>query len=441
MKFVHLSPGAGNSFYCENCLRDTAMVLALRQLGHDASCVPLYLPLMTDEAVDDRLRGKVFFGGINVYLQQKSSLFRHTPRWLDSLLDSPRLLRWAGKKAGMTNAKDVAETMLSMLRGEHGRQVKELDRLTTFLAERDRPHVLSLSNVLLVGLVRRIKQALDVPVVCSLQDEENYVDSIAEPYRAEAWQVLRERAREVDAFIAPSEFYGRQMQQRLDLPAERFRVIHNAIDPTGLAPIDSPPTRRAVGFLSQMTGAKGLDTLVEAFILLRRRDGYDDVRLRVFGGATEADEPLVRQVKARLDEAGLARSAEFAEDFHPDRKLAFLQSCTVLAVPTRHPEAFGYFLLESLACGVPVVLPDHGAFPEMIAATGGGLLHEPNSAEDLAARLAELMDEPGRAAALGAAGRRAVLEHFSADAMARKVATLCEGLTRTDDRGDTEGQR
>ncbi|MGB2824142.1 MAG: glycosyltransferase, partial [Phycisphaerae bacterium] len=212
MKLVHLSPGAGDNFYCENCLRDAAMVLAMRRIGHDASCVPLYLPLMVEDALDAEARKEVFFGGVNVYLQQKSALFRRTPRWVDRIFDSRRLLRWAGRKAGMTRAADVGETLLSMLRGEHGRQVKELERLVAFLAERDRPDVISLSNALLVGLVRRIKEALGVPVVCSLQDEEGYVEALEEPHRSQVWRLLRERARDVDAFIAPSVFYRDAMR-------------------------------------------------------------------------------------------------------------------------------------------------------------------------------------------------------------------------------------
>jgi len=428
MKFVHLSPGAGDSFYCENCLRDATLVLALRKLGHDASSVPLYLPMMTDAAVDEQLKGKVFFGGINVYLQQKSRFFRWTPRWLDRIFDATWLLRWASKKAGMTNSADVAQTMLSMLRGENGRQVKELDRLVTYLAEHDRPDVISLSNVLLVGLVRRMKHVLKTPVICSLQDEEGYIDSLDEPARSQAWDILRERAAEIDAFIAPSDFYSRQMQQRLDLPAERFHVIHNAIEPSGLAPAAAAPTGRAIGFMSQMTPSKGLDTLVEAFVLLRQRGGFDDVRLLVFGGATEADEPFVRKVRKRLDEASLAGAAEFGSDFHPDRKLEFLQSCNVMSVPTKRGEAFGYFMLEALSCAVPVVLPDHGAFSELVDATRAGLLHKPNDPAALADGLAELLSDPARAAAMGQAGRQAVLENFSADAMARQAESLCRQL-------------
>jgi glycosyltransferase involved in cell wall biosynthesis len=459
MRLVHLSPGSGDNFYCENCLRDAAMVTALRRIGHDASSVPLYLPLMSDEGLDQRLGGRVFFGGINVYLQQKSALFRKTPRWLDRLLDAPWLLRRAGRRSGMTAARDVAETMLSVLRGEEGRQAKELERLVAYLAEHERPDVISLSNALLVGVVRRMKEVLRCPVICSLQDEEGYVDALAEPQRSQAWDILRQRAAEVDAFIAPSEFYRQRMQERLGLPAERFHTIPNAVDAAALAPAAAPPQTPTIGFLSQMSAAKGLDTLVEAFILLRRSGRMDRLRLSVFGGMTGADEPLVRRVRGRLADAGLTADAAFAGDlpsaaskrgtgteaansmpprsqsppagqtaFDPARKLAFLQSCSVVSVPTRAGESFGLFVLEALACGVPVVLPDHGAFGELVADTGGGLLCRPNDPPALAAALEQLLTDPARAAELGRRGRQAVLDRYNPDRMARDVERLCLGL-------------
>jgi len=423
-----LSPGAGDNFYCENCLRDAAMVVALRRRGHDASSVPLYLPLMTEGAIPDGGRGEVFFGGINVYLQQKSALFRRTPRWIDRLFDARWLLRWAGKKAGMTDAKDVAETMISMLRGEDGRQVKELERLVAFLAAHERPDVVSLSNVLLVGVVRRIKQELGVAVIGSLQDEEGYVDALPEPERSAAWEVLRERCGDVDAFIAPSRFYADAMQARLDLPAERFVVIPNAIDATGLAPPEAPPAGPAIGYLSQMCAGKGLDTLVEAFCRLKATGRHGALKLRVFGGMTGADEAFVGQARRRLAKAKVSDDAEFTFQYDPAEKLALLQSCSVLSVPTRRGEAFGLFVLEALACGVPVVLPAHGAFPELVEATGGGLLCEPNDPADLAAKIETLLADPARAAALGRSGRDAVLEKYTAERMADEVERLCERL-------------
>jgi glycosyltransferase involved in cell wall biosynthesis len=429
MKIVQLSPGAGESYYCENCLRDGALVLALRQIGHDATSVPLYLPAVLADGQADG-KQEVFFGGINVYLQQKSAVFRRTPRWLDRLFDSPALLRWAGRRAGMTNAEAVGETMLSMLRGEHGRQVKELERLVAFLAEHEHPDVVALSNALLVGLVRRIKEALGVPVVCSLQDEEGYVDALPEPHRGRAWETIRQRAADVDAFLAPSAFYRDVMQRRLGLPAERFHVVHNGIDAAGLAPADALPDPPAVGYLSQMCETKGLGTLVDAFCLLKRRGGPAGLKLRVFGGMSAADAGFLADVRRRIEQAGVAADVEFADQFSAEQKLAFLQSCSVLSVPTQRGEAFGLFVLEALACGVPVVLPEHGAFSELLAATGGGVACRPNDPGALADAIGGLLADPDRAAELGRVGRRAVLDRFSLDRMAREAARLCEAMVQ-----------
>src|SRR5437762_1904950 len=99
MNIVQLTPGAAG-MYCGGCMRDNALVAALRKLGHDALLLPLYTPLTTDEP--DNSAGRVFFGGLNVFLQQKLSLFRVTPRWMDNLLDSPALLRMATRFAVKT---------------------------------------------------------------------------------------------------------------------------------------------------------------------------------------------------------------------------------------------------------------------------------------------------------------------------------------------------
>jgi len=186
MRLIMLTPGAGENFYCENCLRDHALIRRLRRDGHDILMVPMYLPPIPE--FDVETDQPVFFGGINVYLQQKCRLFRHTPRWLDRMLDSPRVLKLAQSMAGMTRAKDLGETTVSMLRGEEGKQTKELDRLVAFLAEQEKPDVVCLSNIMLGGLTPRIREALGVPVVTTAQDEDAFLDSLPEPYRSEAWE-------------------------------------------------------------------------------------------------------------------------------------------------------------------------------------------------------------------------------------------------------------
>ena len=111
MKIVQISPGSGDNFYCENCLRDAALVKAARKLGHDVLMVPLYLPLQADKT-EQVSNAPIFFGGVNVFLQQKLALFRRTPRWIDKVFDSRKLLEWAGRKAGMTSARDLGETTI-----------------------------------------------------------------------------------------------------------------------------------------------------------------------------------------------------------------------------------------------------------------------------------------------------------------------------------------
>src|SRR3954462_10195801 len=131
MKVAYITAGAAGMF-CGSCMHDNTLVTALRARGHDALLIPTYTPIRTDEP--DVSQSRVFFGGINVYLQQKLSLFRHTPWSLDRLLDAPRLLRWVSRFAMRTQAELLGELTISMLRGEHGYQRKELAKLVHWLA-------------------------------------------------------------------------------------------------------------------------------------------------------------------------------------------------------------------------------------------------------------------------------------------------------------------
>jgi len=420
MRIIQITPGAGTNFYCENCLRDNALALELRRMGHDALMVPLYLPLAADGP--DSTRGvPIFFGGINVYLQQKSSIFRRTPRWFDRLFDARWLLRWASRRTEMTKAKDLGEATVSMLRGENGRQVKELERLVAWLSAQDRPDVICLSNILLAGLVRRIKAALGVPVFSMLQDEDGFLDGLPEPYRQDSWQVLAERAAEIDGFLAVSRHYGGLMQRRLSLAPGRVHTVYPGIEPARYGPAAAPPSPPTIGYLAQMRPAMGLDLLVEAFLAVRARGRVPGVRLRVAGGHTPGDRPFVEAVRERLAAAGAAGDVEFLPV--PDRqaKPEFLRSLSVLSVPARGEVAFGIFVLEALASGVPVVEPRAGAFPEILEATGGGVLVEPDNVGALAAALEQLLASPADARALAEQGRRAVLERFTIQRMAENV--------------------
>ena len=423
MKIVQLTPGSGDSFYCENCLRDNDLVKAERALGHDVLMIPLYLPILGDEETCDEDM-PIFFGGINVYLQQKSALFRKAPRWVDRIFNWRPLLRFAARKAAMTRAAELGATTISMLKGEEGRQAKELDKLIDWLKTEERVDLVFLSNALLAGLARRIRETLAVPVVCELQGEHTFLDALAEPDRTTAWEVLRERVRDIDGFIAASRFYRDYMAERLRLDPERVKVVYNGVPVREFTPASSLPDPPVISYLARMCRGGGLDVLTEAFIKIRRRGRAGPVRLRAAGGKTADDDDFLEGVRARLKAEGLLEECEFLPNLGHREKIEFLRRSTVLSVPSTLGEAFGRFVLEALASGVPVVLPRDGAFTELVEATEGGILCEPGDPESLAEALEKFLcdSEARKEAALR--GRRAVEEKFSVEVAARRTVEV-----------------
>ena len=431
MKIVLLTPGTGG-YHCGVCMRDNALAKELIRQGHDAVMLPMYLPLTLDEGAASP-DSEIFFGGVNVYLQQKFALFRHTPRWLDRLLNVRGLLNLAARRSGMTATADVGALTLSMLHGEEGRQAKELEKLLDWLRGH-RPDAVWLSTALLVGLARGIKDALGVPVLASLQGEDSFLDGLPEPWRTRSWEAMAERARDVDACIAPSRYYADLMGGRMRLAAEKLRVIPNGV---AVEEVMKGERRKAkgeptVGYLARFIPGKGLGLVVEAFIVLKKRGRFPKAKLRCAGAMTADDERYVETLRQKLKDAGLAGDAEFLPNVSREEKEAFLQSLTLLSVPASYGEAFGLYLVEAWAAGVPVVQPRCAAFPELVEATGAGILCEPGSAEALADGWETLLAEPAKAVEMGARGRAAVVREFSMPRMAERFVALTGEFLKTE---------
>jgi len=425
MRFVQITPGSGDNFYCENCLRDLDLVRAMQGRGVDMLMVPLYLPVAGQQGPAQGV--PIFFGGINVYLQQKMALFRRTPRWVDRWFDSRRLLGWAGRKAGMTSARDLGETTVSMLQGQDGRQVKELNRLVEWLSgQENRPDIVCLSNALLLGLAPSLRERLGVPVICLLQDEDGFVDGLGSPYVEQVWDLMQQHGRHVDGFVAVSRFYADLMKAKLAIPDDKLHVVPMGIAINRYRPVPGPSGVPTIGFLSRQCSFRGIDTLVEAFILLKKKDQFRRVRLHISGGRSPADEPLIRALCHRLAEAGALDDLAFGTDFSFEARLEFLQNLTVLAVPEKTPVAYGLYVLEALACGVPFVEPAIGIFPEILGQTGGGVLYQDNTAEGLAAALEPLLVDLDRAYNLGQQGREGLRLHYDVSQTAERMVALAQ---------------
>jgi len=422
MKIIQITPGSGGTFYCQNCLRDGSQVRALRAMGHDVVMVPMYLPLFLDEEAPES-EAPVFFGAVSVYLREQVPLLRNMPTWLQHLLDSPAILKWAAGKAGSTRAAGLEEMTLSLLRGEEGRQAEELSSLVSWLTNEGEPDVVHLSNALLLGLAKPLREQLGVPVVCSLQDEDVWVDAMPSPGKEAVWQEMSDQATHVDRFVAVSNYYAERMRSKLSLPPERLSVVPIGIDLSGYEPATSPPPR-TVGFLSRLSEGLGLQTLVEAFILLKGDSHMQDVRLRAMGGQTDDDAQFVDQMRRRLAARGLSEDVEFLTGFGLTERQEFLKSLSLLSVPVPTGEAFGTYQIEALACGIPVVQPNVGAFPEIVNRTGGGIIYEPNDAPALSQALISLLTAPDHARELGRRGRQVVLDRFSVEQMARNLMQI-----------------
>jgi glycosyltransferase involved in cell wall biosynthesis len=425
MNLAFLTPGTG-SYYCGACMRDNALAKSLLAAGHQVSLLPMYLPLQLDEVVLSQARSPVFFGGINVYLQQNVSLFRHTPRWVDDFLNHSGLLRFAAKRSHMTSARVHGAMALSMLRIEDSHFGKELDKLINWLAI-DKPDILCLGTALQAGMIRQLKQRLGVKIICCFQGEDSFLDGLPEPFKSACWSELRSRLEEADLLVAPSQFYADLMRQRLDAPGLRIEVMPNGIDLDGYR-VANPTSPPVIGYLARMIREKGLPELVEAFIHLRTTLRHPDARLHIAGAATAGDSALIGQLKHQLDAAGLDEQVTWSPNISREQKADMLSSLALFSVPATYPEAFGLYLLEAMASGVPVVQPRASSFPEIITTSGGGMLVPPGDTIALATAWHELLSRPEALQSLREKGRHAAEQSYSVQAMRDRFLALAAPL-------------
>lgn len=427
MKIAYLAAGAAG-MYCGSCLHDNTLATALIQGGDEVLLIPTYTPLRTDE--QDVSVPKLFYGGINVYLQQKLPLFRRTPWWFDSLLNAPWLVGTLAKLGSSVDPHQLGALTTSMLAGEAGHQKKELDKLIRWLEEEIRPDVVHLSNSMLVGMTRELRQRLKVPVVCSLSGEDIFLEKLRPPHYERARALLRERSQQIAAFVALNHYYADYMAEYLAVPREKIHVIPHGLKLAGHAPrqFDTAREEVTIGFFARVCHDKGLHLLAEAFERLHDEPDLPPLRLQVAGYLGKADRKYLRDVERRLHRARLADRYQYHGE--PDRagKIAFLQSLDLLCLPTVYQESKGLPVLEAWANAVPVVLPKHGTFPELVEDTGGGLLFEPGDVESLAAALTELIRDRERAAQLGQQGHEGVHDRYHDSLMARRHRELYEQL-------------
>jgi glycosyltransferase involved in cell wall biosynthesis len=430
LRVAYVTAG-GAGMFCGSCMRDNTLVAAVRKLGCDALLVPTFTPIRTDEpqVTEDR----VFLGGINVYLEQKWPFMRRLPQPLRRALDSPRLLGLISKLALETRREEDAAVAVSLLRGEYGHQRAEIEDLVRWLANDIRPHVVNLTNLLISGFVPALKRQHDVPVLVTLQGDDVFLDALAPSGRHEVLSEMRNVAKTIDGFVVFSRYYRDFMASLLEVPLERFRLVSMGLaDPGSFA---RPAGARGgdgktIGYLARICPHKGFHVLVDAFLHLRTMPGTEGARLRAAGWLGQSDKVFFEEQRRKLAAAGALEAFEHVDVPDREDKIRFLHGLDVLSVPTIYREPKGIYVLEALAAGVPVVVPAHGAFPELLEATGGGRLVPPGDPERLGAALRELLLDPAARARLAEEGQRRVRERFDAESMARGTLEVWQDYAR-----------
>lgn len=428
MKILHLTPGSGGTFYCQNCLRDHIMIRALRRQGHDVILAPLYLPMYggTESA---ETSAPIFFGGISVYVREKIPLLKNMPNWMIRLLDAPYLLRQAAKREGSTNAAELGAMTLSMLKGPEGNQKQEFDRFVHWLKTQEKPDVIHISNALLLGFVPALREALDAKIICSLQDEEPWVQGMGAPYADLCWEAMTEQARHVSGFVATSQWYTDRMVARMGLDTGRVRVIYPGVDIPETTPDFHNADPPVIGYLSRLNPAQGFEHLINAFMTLKKEDCFQGLQLRATGGVTPADTPFVDSIEKRLADVGMLEAVTMQREFHAAPDANFFSGLTVMSAPAVDGEAFGMHILEAMVRGIPVVQPDISAYPEIINASGGGLLYDPDDKNGLANALRTILTDHDLAQQLGKQGYEYAREYFCVERMANDMIAFYEGVT------------
>jgi glycosyltransferase involved in cell wall biosynthesis len=429
MRILSITAGAAG-MYCGSCARDNALAVELLARGHDVTLLPLYTPTTTDE--QNVAAPRVLFGGISIYLQQYVPLFRSTPRFLDRLWDSPRIIQTFASRSLSTDPRLLGDMTVSMLQGREGVLKKEFDKLIDWLADEPTPDIVNLPNTLLIGLAGPIRERLQRPICCTLQGEDLFLEGLIEPYRSRAIDLIRREVQNVDQFLAVSDFYVPVMSRLLGVERDRVAVVPLGINLTGYTARQPADDVFRVGYFARLAPEKGLHQLAEAYRLLRQRTGQAPIRLEVAGYLGAAHQGYLNDVRQALEAAGLG--GEFTYHGTVDRagKLAFLGSLDVLSVPATYDEPKGMFLLEAMARGVPVVQPRRGAFTEIVDRTRGGLLVRPDDPAALADGIYTLWNDRPLRARLASDGFSGVREHYSiARSTDRLVAFYERAISRT----------
>jgi glycosyltransferase involved in cell wall biosynthesis len=311
-----------------------------------------------------------------------------------------------------------------MIRGDNPFRENEVARLVQYLVKTGKPEIIHLSNALIVGLAFQLKKRMNVKIVCSLQNEDDWINEMAEPFQSRAWKMIADEAINVDAFISPSRYYKEFFMDKTGLSGHNIHVVPSGFEPFPLverSEITHPPS---IGYFSRINIHNGFDKLVDAFIKLKSEINMSDLTLHVCGGYTADDKPFIKKQLKKIKNHGYINSIRIYTEFRGNEREEFFRNIDVMSVPVRKYDAYGLYILEANGAGIPVVQPATGAFPEIIEKTGGGITYLPDNIEGLSSSLLKLLTNESLRNDLGSIGRERVRKELSMEMMAAGLSEV-----------------
>lgn len=416
MKILIIGPGAGDSFYCGNCFRDSLQASALIRAGHDVTIMPLYLPMHhATEGVP------IFFPAVSYYIEQAMFRKGNMPQWINKLASSKVFMNIAASMSGSTSAEGMEGMTMSMITGDDGAFKRNVADMIEWIRKDGVPDVVHLSSSLLIGIASPLKEELGVPVVCSLQDEEVWIDSLKDKWSDIAWEAIIANSAGVDAFVTTSNYYKALIDAKM--PSLAPKVIYPGINIDKYYN-DTLPDCPTIGFFYRMNDHDGLDTLAEAFVMLKKRGTIPNLKLRIGGGNTDSDKKFLSHVNDIL--RPYIDDVIFEQDYSPALHHRFYREVSLISVPLRFDEGVGIYICEAYATSRPVVEPRRGSFPEIVG--DAGVLYDDESAKGLATALEKVIADKALYDSLREKAKAMARERYSDRLCADALIELYSGI-------------
>ena len=419
MKILFIVPGSGDTFYCGNCFRDNLLASAMRKTGHNVVVMPLYLPLRYTSFQGDT---PLFFPATTYYTAQRFFGKRKMPKWLEHITGSDRMLNLASSMSGTTSAEGMETMTMSMITGDDPAFANYVSLLIDWIKNEETPDVIHLSSSLLIGIAKELKHHFDTPIVCSVQDEEIWIDSLKKSYAGIAWHSIADNVGYINRFITTSEFYKAAVQKRIPR-INHVEVIYPGVDHERYYATEFP-NKPTIGFFYRMSRVNGLDILAEAFVKLKERKVIPNLQLKIGGGFSGKDKPFLKHVKEILKP--YKEDVEIFDKYKLEDHATFYHAISAICVPITFEESVGLYLCEAFASGRPAVEPATGSFPEIVSEAG--ILYHPNDSESLCNALQQLLSDPFRYEQASAKAIELSQTRYNYQVMAQKLIKIYTSL-------------